>query len=378
MSRFVIACGGTGGHLTPGIALAETLRRRGGRPLLLISEKRIDALLIRKYPDLEFKVVPGAPLLFTAKGLVRFAFKQAEGLVFSWRLIRRDRPQVIIGFGGFSTASIIVAGWLRGVPVALHEANRVVGRAVRSLARFAHRIYLPRGVLLPTTNQTKLRYAGLPVRAEIERIPRGESAERFGLDPTRPTVVVFGGSQGARALNQWAEEQAAHFAGAGVQLLVVTGPDQGGARTEFLPGPEGTTVAFARIPFCDEMASLYSVGDLVVSRSGAGTLAELRKCRVPAVLVPYPHAADGHQEANALEFTRRGGGVVVPEHEINRLKETVDGLLRNEAGLTEIRANLGYLDRAEALDLMIEDLEALAGKLAAPGTLNPGEEVRSR
>lgn len=371
MSRVVIACGGTGGHLAPGIALAQTLQARDYRPLLLISAKQIDARLTSKYPDLDFKIVPGAPLLFSVSGFTRFVVQQLRGLVFSWRLVRRERPDVIVGFGGFTTSSIIVAGWLRGVPVALHEANRVVGRAVRSLARFASRIYLPRGVSLLSTNQAKLRYAGLPVRREIERLPRGDSAARFGLDPAKPTVIVFGGSQGARALNTWAENEAKYFAGRGIQLLVVTGPNQGDACTENLPGPDGSSIPFVKIPFCDEMASLYSAGDLVVSRSGAGTLAELLKCRVPAVMVPYPHAADNHQEANALEFARRGGGLVVPEAEIERLTGEVEQLLADERGLTDIRAQIGYMNRAEALDLMIADLEVLAGVRSEGSTFAP-------
>ena len=371
MSRVVIACGGTGGHLAPGIALAQTLQARDYRPLLLISAKQIDARLTSKYPDLDFKIVPGAPLLFSVSGFTRFVVQQLRGLVFSWRLVRRERPDVIVGFGGFTTSSIIVAGWLRGVPVALHEANRVVGRAVRSLARFASRIYLPRGVSLLSTNQAKLRYAGLPVRREIERLPRGDSAARFGLDPAKPTVIVFGGSQGARALNTWAENEAKYFAGRGIQLLVVTGPNQGDACTENLPGPDGSSIPFVKIPFCDEMASLYSAGDLVVSRSGAGTLAELLKCRVPAVMVPYPHAADNHQEANALEFARRGGGLVVPEAEIERLSGEVEQLLADERGLTDIRAQIGYMNRAEALDLMIADLEVLAGVRSEGSTFAP-------
>jgi UDP-N-acetylglucosamine--N-acetylmuramyl-(pentapeptide) pyrophosphoryl-undecaprenol N-acetylglucosamine transferase len=378
MKRFVIACGGTGGHLAPGIALAQTLQDRGCPSLLLISQKAIDARLRAKYPDLEFAVVPGAPLLFTAGGLTRFVIKQTQGLFFSWRLVRRERPAAIVGFGGFTTASIIVAGWMRGVPVALHEANRVVGRAVRMLARFAERVYLPRGVKLPTAAQSRLRFAGLPVRVEIERVPRGEAAERFGLDPNRPTVVVFGGSQGASALNLWAQKQAAHFALRGVQLLVVTGPDKGEAMTEFLPGPNDASVAWVRLPFCDEMASLYSVGDLVVSRSGAGTLAELVKCRVPAILVPYPHAADNHQVANAQAFARGGGGIWLSEAELDRLTTEVEKLLGDEVRLADMRSQIGYMSRSEALDLMIEDLEVLAGVRLAGNTLAPWQAIKAR
>lgn len=377
MSRFVIACGGTGGHLAPGIALAEWLSEGGHSTLLLISNKSIDAQLTEKYPNLEFAVVPGAPLVMDAMGLIKFTYHQARGLWFSWRLLHRDRPAAIIGFGGFTTASIIVAGWLRGVPVALHEANRVVGRAVRSLARFAQRVYVPRGVSLPGTGDDKLRHAGLPVRTEIKRIPRGEAAELFDLDATLPTVVVMGGSQGARALNKWSDRIAPELAKRGVQLLVVAGPSQGESTRRELPGPDGKMIKSIQISFCDQMAALYSVGDIVVSRSGAGTLAELMRCRVPAVLVPYPHATDAHQEANAREFVRQGGGVMILEEDLVRLDDEVFALVENESRLAEIRAQLGHMGRAQALDLLQHDIEVLAGLRSAGNTLAPWEAVNS-
>jgi UDP-N-acetylglucosamine--N-acetylmuramyl-(pentapeptide) pyrophosphoryl-undecaprenol N-acetylglucosamine transferase len=176
----------------------------------------------------------------------------------------------------------------------------------------------------------------------------------------------MGGSQGARALNQWAIEAAPQLAQRRVQTLVVTGPNQGEASQEELPGPAGESVPFVRLPFCDQMAALYSAGDLVVSRSGAGTLAELMRCRVPAVLVPYPHAADGHQEANAREFVRRGGGLLVGEDELERLNEEIPALMADESRLAEMRAQVGHLRREEALDLLYADVEVLAG-LREPG-----------
>lgn len=377
MNRFVIACGGTGGHLAPGIALAEWLGSRGHHPLLLISDKQIDTRLTAKYPELEFRVIPGAPLIMSVPGLTRFVVQQSRGLVFSWSLVRREQPVAIVGFGGFTTASIIVAGWMRGVPVALHEANRVVGRAVRTLTRFARRVYVPRGVELPAAGPAKLRHVGLPVRNEIERMARDEAAAIFGLDPAKPTVVVMGGSQGAEALNRWARGAATELAGRGIQLLVVTGPAKTAQPMEELPGPGGSTVKVVWVAFCDEMAALYSVGDLVVSRSGAGTLAELVKCRVPAVLVPYPFAADQHQAANAEEFSRRGGGIAIDETNLGSLTTEVLGLIGNEARLAEMRSLIGHMNRAEALELMLRDLEVLAGVRPTSHTLAPWESGRA-
>ncbi|MDB4384486.1 UDP-N-acetylglucosamine--N-acetylmuramyl-(pentapeptide) pyrophosphoryl-undecaprenol N-acetylglucosamine transferase [Opitutaceae bacterium] len=377
MSRFLIACGGTGGHLAPGLALAQWLTSRGHQPLLLISDKQIDARLIQKYPDIEFQVTPGAPLVMGAKGLVKFALQQTRGLFFSWRLILREQPVLIVGFGGFTTAALIVAGWLRGVPVALHESNRVVGRAVRMLARFADRVYVPRGIGFEGANQSKLRHVGLPVREEVARIPRGEAAEAFGLDPNKKTLVVMGGSQGAQALTRWANDHVEFWAQRNVQQLIVAGPLAGEASTEEKESPDGTQVKTVTIPFCDHMGALYSVGDLVVSRSGAGTLAELVRCQTPAVLVPYPFAADQHQAANAIEFVRRSGSVTVPETELDGLTNKVDLLISADARLVAIQAQLREMQRAEALDLMFTDLEVLAGLREAESSIAPWGVARS-
>lgn len=371
MSTYIIACGGTGGHLAPGIALAEHLQGRGHRSLLLISEKSIDGQITAKYPAMRFARIPGAPLHATPSGVLRFALKQLQGLLFALRLVRREKPIMIVGFGGFTTAAIIVAGWMSRVPVVLHEANRVPGRAVRALARFARRIYLPRGVGLPEARLAKVRHAGLPVRAEISRQPRGESAERFGLDPNRRTVAVLGGSQGAAALNSWAETAAPLLAAQGVQLLCVTGPGKGEARLQRHPGPGGAEIAAVTLPFCDQMAACYSVADLVVSRSGAGTLAELVACGIPAVLVPYPFAADNHQLANALEFVSRGGGRIVLETEIANLQATVETLIASEATLSEMRSNVAHIGRFSTLDLMLEDMDMLARRPASALSRTP-------
>ena len=128
MSRFAIACGGTGGHLAPGIALAEALLARGHEAVLLISQKDIDARLSAKYSGLRFVRIAGAPLAWSPVKLARFLAQQLRGLLDGWRFVRRERPDAIVGFGGFTTAGYLAAGVLCGVPVALHEANRVPGR----------------------------------------------------------------------------------------------------------------------------------------------------------------------------------------------------------------------------------------------------------
>ncbi|MBL9186119.1 MAG: UDP-N-acetylglucosamine--N-acetylmuramyl-(pentapeptide) pyrophosphoryl-undecaprenol N-acetylglucosamine transferase [Opitutaceae bacterium] len=359
MSRFVISCGGTGGHLSPGIALAEGLRARGHESTLLISRKLIDARLSAKYPHLKFAPMPGRGWAWHPVAIARFVPAQARAVWFCLRLLRTARPAAVIGFGGFTSAPLVVAAALLGLPAALHESNRVPGRAVRLLGRLVRRVYLPPGITITGIGGGATRHAGLPVRREIARHDPARARAALGLDPQRRTLVVLGGSQGASGLNTWVRDTRATLAHAGVQLFVVTGPGKGPAETLSSPAADGAPVRAIFEPFSDRMAEVMSAADLVVSRAGAGTLAELIRCGTPAVLVPYPKAADDHQRANAEHFAREGGGVVVAQSEIARLTDIVLAVLGSESRLAELRAALARMDRADPLEPMLADLEEI-------------------
>src|SRR5205823_4090732 len=134
-----------------------------------------------------------------------------------------QRPDTVVGFGGFTSAPIVLAAWVRGIPSALHESNRVPGLAIRALGRLARRVYLPPGIRIPTIRAAATRHVGLPVRREILRQPQVAARTALGLDPNQRLLVVLGGSQGATSLNDWAREQFQAFAAEGIQVYVVTG-----------------------------------------------------------------------------------------------------------------------------------------------------------
>jgi UDP-N-acetylglucosamine--N-acetylmuramyl-(pentapeptide) pyrophosphoryl-undecaprenol N-acetylglucosamine transferase len=360
MSRFLIACGGTGGHLSPGIALAEALVARGHKTTLLISHKKVDARLSAKYPKLVFERVPSAPFRWRPDGLLRFLWQQGRGVWFCLKLVRRVKPDVIIGFGGFTNAGVVLAGRFCHVPVALHEANRIPGRAIRMLSRFARRLYLPPGVRLPGRLGLMVRHTGLPVRSEIARIGRAEARAQLGVDPAQKLLVVLGGSQGSSSLNQWVDDNLSALAQQGVQVWCVTGMGKGDIGVKELPGRNGQTVRAWSEPFSDRMGLLMSAADLAVSRAGAGTLAELVHCETPAILIPYPFAADNHQQANAVYFEQQGGGVLVGEKSLGSLREEVQDVVFNDWLLNKFRANLRRMADENSIEIIITDLEALA------------------
>jgi UDP-N-acetylglucosamine--N-acetylmuramyl-(pentapeptide) pyrophosphoryl-undecaprenol N-acetylglucosamine transferase len=371
VSRFLISCGGTGGHLSPGISLAEGLAARGHESILLVSRKKVDGRLLEKYPQLRFERMPGTGFSLRPREFLRCAESQTRALFFCLRLIRAWRPDGIVGFGGFTSAPIVAAGRLLGVPVALHESNRVPGLAVRALGRFAQRVYLPAGIRISGIGATATRHVGLPVRREIARTPQAAARAALGLEANQKVLVVLGGSQGSSALNDWVRAQVRALAGEGVQVYCVTGLGKGQDEAVELRSKSGATIRAHFVAFSDRMGELLSAADLVVSRAGAGTLAELIRCETPAILVPFPQAADDHQRANAAFFERQGGGIAVEQAELHRMAAEVRELIFNDGLLRKFRANLQRMDRANSLELMLADLEAMTAPPVDPGQPQP-------
>ena len=366
MSKFLISCGGTGGHLSPGIALAEGLAARGHAAVLLVSQKKVDARLLEKYPHLRFERMPGTGFSLHPGQFLRCVVSQARAFVFCVRQVRAMRPDGLVGFGGFTSAPIVVAGRLLGVPVALHESNRVPGLAIRTLGRLAQRVYLPPGIRLPGIRPAATRHVGLPVRREFTRQPPAAARAALGLDPHQKVLVILGGSPGSGALNDWVRAHVASLAAEGIQVYCVTGLGKGRDGGSMFTSKTGASVRAEFVAFSDRIGALLSAADLVVSRAGAGTLAELIRCETPAILVPYPQAADDHQRANAAFFERQGGGIVVEQTGLAGLRAEVLDMMFNESLLRQFRGNLQRMDRANSLELMLHDLEQLAAAAGAP------------
>ena len=205
----------------------------------------------------------------------------------------------------------------------------------------------------------RVRPGGFPLRAEMRPVDRAAARRALGFPAEGRLLLVVGGSQGAAALNRWAEQLAPELAAQGCHLLCLTGPG-GAERTD----AHGAGVA-RYLPFCDRMAEAYSAADLAVSRAGAGTLAELAACGTPAVLVPYPRAADDHQTANARAREAAGGAVLVRESELGGLRDRVDRLLSDEPGLAGMRACLAREHALNRWEELVDDIAGGPGREAS-------------
>jgi len=312
--KIVVACGGTGGHLFPGLAVAEELRHRGHEALLVVSEKAIDATALRAHPEFRAEKLPsiGMPSVLSP-AFIRFLRRLWESTSLCRHLFKKFRPDAVLGMGGFTSTPPILAARRARVPCFVHESNAIPGKANRFSSHFTTRVLLGFEETCEFFKTGECLFTGTPVRESIGlRLPREEALKIFKLDPGKKTLLVMGGSQGAAGINQLLFRNARRLAAGGFQIIHFTGErDDQLAAANYLRDELPSHVA----AFHEKMEEAYSAADLIVSRAGASSLNEISFFGLPSVLVPYPFAADNHQEANAKIFVRRGAAEMMIESE---------------------------------------------------------------
>ncbi len=326
--KILIACGGTGGHLFPGIAVGESLREAGHEVLLLISEKDVDAAASAKYAHMRFEKVPAVakpPTL--SPRMLSFLWKTWKSAARCKRILREFGADAVLGMGGFTSLPPVYAGYKMGLKTFIHDSNARPGRANVLTSRFCSQIFLGMDAAIPFFPKRQCVITGTPVRPEILNPPtREEAAASFGLDPHKTTLLVTGGSQGAHRLNELCAEAAALIP-QDFQVLHIAGKTDFARVSQIASGRTHHKV----LGFCDRMAAAYAAADLVIARAGASSLTEIAVCGHPAILVPYPYAADDHQTCNARVFADAGAAKLIRESDLNAaiLATTATEILRD-------------------------------------------------
>lgn len=309
-SLIAVACGGTGGHLFPGMALAEELGSRGSDLMLLVSAKDIDQQAARSIWGMRVETLPGVGL--ERRGWLRFLRGLRNSYRLSLALFRERPPAAVIAMGGFTSVGPVLAGKRIGAATFIHEANAIPGRANRWLAHLVEEafVYFPDAAGRLWNQQ--VRVSGMPVRSQFTALEPASCRVALGLDADRPTLLVTGGSQGATPLNDRVlgmvpgllADQAAW------QFIHLTGvKDEDRVRAAY-----ATLGARALVrPFLTEMELALGAATLAISRAGASSLAEQAAMRVPTLLVPLPHAVDNHQTYNARAFFASGAASVLAQ-----------------------------------------------------------------
>lgn len=319
MDRVLIATGATGGHLFPAISIAEGLKRElQGIEIVFAGEGRRGEDKKVERHGYRFERVPCAPLKRELALPLEFVIRNATGYFQARRLMRSFPPGLVVATGGYACGPVGLAAWRMRIPLLLQEQNCMPGLTSKLLARFASRVCLgfePGACWFKEPD--KIRLTGNPLRPELLVLDRGAALEFFGLEPDFQTVLVLGGSQGAKNLNTMIMEILEFIQErGGLQLVWQTGESDFDRCRERI---KTWSFPYRLFKFIDNMSAAYSVADLVLCRSGALTLSELAFMGKPSLLVPYPSAAEGHQYHNARYFQNRGAAAVVLESEFKNL-----------------------------------------------------------
>jgi UDP-N-acetylglucosamine--N-acetylmuramyl-(pentapeptide) pyrophosphoryl-undecaprenol N-acetylglucosamine transferase len=367
--RVLIAAGGTGGHVFPGLALARALAARPGVAQVTFAgtTRGIETGAVPA-AGFELDLLPILPLSRRlALETVLAPFAAVAGTAAAHRLVRRRHVDVVVGMGGYVTLPTALGARLAGVPVVLHEQNAVPGIANRLAARVAARVALGVDAAAGAFPAGRTVVVGNPVRPELARLDRAglrpEGLAAFGLDPDRRTLFVFGGSLGARRINAAVTDSAGRWPQPRqVQILHACGRrDEAMVRERWAAAVPGDLLVRV-VPFVERMDLAYAVADLAVSRAGALTVAELTAAGVPSIMVPLPHATAGHQAANARVLDAAGGVVAVPDGELDgeRLVEEAAPLLARPESLAAMAKVMRDLSRPEAAEQLADVVLATA------------------
>ena len=367
--NILLTGGGTGGHVYPALALAEALRQEDPecRVLFVGSRAGMEGSLLSA-AGVPFAGLAIRPPRSGAVG--RIVVSLASGVVACGQVVGvllRFRPSVIIATGGIAAAPAVLVGTALHVPVVVIEGNVLPGRVNRFLVRYGRLIAVASDAASKRLPAGRVVVTGLPVRRAVYTASREEGVRLLGLDPGRRTVLALGGSQGAKRLNQAVEEAVTRLSHRrDIQVVHQIGRGWAGAAGASETRTVGD-VRYLRVPYLTQIGPAYACADLVVSRCGANALAEITACGRPAILVPYPYAAEDHQTKNAEPLVSAGAAVLIPDPALSgevlaaRLTETLDTPGRL-AGMAERARALGKPDAAARVAALVLGL----GRRPAP------------
>ncbi len=352
--RVLLAGGGTAGHTSPLLATAAVLADAGVEITCLGTPRGLEVTLIPQagYP---LELVPPVPLpRRPGKAMLQVPSRLRAAVRATGDVVDRVRPDVIVGFGGYVSVPAYLVARRRHIPLVVHEGNATAGIANKLGARFTQHV----ATSFPDTDLRHGHFIGLPIRREISRLDRAavraEAREFFGLDADRPTLLVTGGSQGARRINHAVSAAARDLADAGVQVLHAAGRPE-----EVVVNPRPGDPPYVVVPFIDRMDLAYAAADLIVCRAGANTVTEVAAVGLPAAFVPLP-IGNGEQAHNAHPVVQAGGALLIDDAALTPtwIDNVVIPLVSHEgrlAAMSEAASGIVARDADEKLAAMIRE-----------------------
>ena len=369
--RIILSGGGTGGHIFPAVSIADELRRRHPDADILFvgAQGRME---MTRVPEAGYRIV-GLPIAGIQRSLslsnLAVPFKVISSLWRARSIVRRFRPDVVIGTGGYASAPVLFAASLAGVPTLIQEQNGFAGLTNRILSHRARVICVAYEGLEKVFPREKIVFTGNPVRSSITDagLSQRQAKETFGLNTEKKTFLVLGGSLGARAINEAVYANLDSFLENSAQLLWQCGRTYYARYREMLDRlieahPDKHYASrVALLPFISEMDIAFAAADAVISRSGAGTLSELCIVGKPAILIPSPNVAEDHQRHNAQALSSRSAAILIPESEKLpfELGDAVMRLIKDPALCQDLSRNISEMARPHATSDIVDHVEKL-------------------
>lgn len=365
--KVILSGGGTGGHIYPAVAVAEALKRRLGDGVELLFVGAEGKMEMEKVPALGYGI-EGLPVVGLQRRLtlrnLQVPFKVAESLRKARRVIREFGADVVVGFGGYASAPVLWSAQRMGIPTLIQEQNSYAGVTNKILASRAKRICVAYEGMERFFPKDRIVMTGNPLRGRLleqhdPAVLKAEGLTYFGLKADKPIVLVVGGSLGTRTLNNMMKANVDRITSEGkMQVIWQTGKFYEREMTEFMQSRSSEGIW--RGAFIDRMDLAYAVADVVVGRSGAGTVSELCLVGKPAIFVPSPNVAEDHQTKNAMALVRKDAALLVPDSEaVTALFPVVDQLLADPARMQRMAANIKALGIADSADRIVDELLAV-------------------
>lgn len=354
--KILISGGGTGGHIFPALSIANALKRRLDADILFVgADNRME---MEKVPAAGYEI-KGLPVAgFDRKNLLRnigVLLKLRKSMSIARRIVKDFKPDIAIGVGGYCSGPTLKAAQKAGVPTLLQEQNSYAGVTNKLLARKAKKICVAYPEMERFFPADKIVMTGNPVRKDLlsQTITAEKARERFGLNPKLPTVLVVGGSLGARTLNESMEAGIRRLYEEGIQVIWQTGKNFGDRGPAAAKNLEGVVVT----RFISDMASAYAAADLVVSRAGAGSISELELLGKPSVLVPSPNVAEDHQTKNARALSDKGAAILVEDSKAaDSLVDEIIALIGDGEKLADMSGKIRELALPDSDEKIVDEI----------------------
>lgn len=359
--RIIVSGGGTGGHIYPALAIAKGMKQRlpDVKILYVGSYQGMESRIVPQqgwdYQGIDISGINRSSMLKASQSMVKFPRSFFQG----WDIAKRFKPDIVVGTGGYASFPVVLAGTFMPCRTVIHEQNAVPGLANRTLAKRVDRVLLTFEEAAKYMPADKVKVTGLPVRREVLEADPEKARRHLGLKSGIFTLLAFGGSQGAASINRAMLEVAERLAGEALQIIWITGPGNFNEVQTALKQLGGIDIQGGNLlllPYMDHMEDALAVADLAVCRAGASTLSELALLGLPAILVPYPYAAENHQEKNARALAEKNAAAMVIDEFLDgdTLVKKILSLQANPEVLKSMAVNIKKEARPRALEDILD------------------------